>query len=532
MHTAPTGTPKPADDMSDVDPVVSAHLTALRLDPRSANPAGWRIDWDDGPWPVTVRTGGTRLTLRAGTGDPLMDRVQKLLRGTFAMSRARFDPQGGLPATPDDPLPRHRGPRVTVRRPIPSGGSMYPTEAYLLLTGPDRLYHHDPYRHELVDLGHPGPADAVRAALGDDVAPALLVLTHRFWKNFYKYGDFAYRLGAVDVGVALGRALRVGAAAFGRAWVSRDFDDAALGACLGLDPVDEGPYAAVELGTGAGPAWSSDVWTAAVWSGGGTSGTAAAPTIVERSRRIRRSHRFDAARAAAGRPAPPRAAAALDPAPGPGRALPAPTPVDLLDPALLARRTSNGRLFYATPADPGALATVLAGTADAVRRLHQAAGGVIGGDAVLLCAVHRVAGIAAGWYRYRPGGNGPDHLVPVGSGTDPDTGRALQQALFADSVNIELAAFTVHVGAAVDPWAHGRGARGHREQQLAVGAAVEALTLLAPAVGLGSHPVLGFDVGPVEAAYGLAGSGTGVHAQVSVGPVRPDLNWEISVMPA
>ncbi|HEY0639634.1 MAG TPA: SagB/ThcOx family dehydrogenase, partial [Pseudonocardiaceae bacterium] len=231
----------PARNLTADDDAVRTHLAGLRLDPRSANPPGWRVDWEDGPWPVTVRAGGARLPLRGGSGDPLMDRVDRLLRGTFALGRVRFDPRGGLPATPEDPLPRHRGPRVTARRPIPSGGSMYPTEAYLLLAGPDRLCHHDPYRHELLDLGHPAPSAAVWAAVGDGPpAPALLVLTHRFWKNFYKYGEFAYRLGAVDVGVALGRALRLGAAAFGRARLYPDLDDDALAACLGVDPADEG----------------------------------------------------------------------------------------------------------------------------------------------------------------------------------------------------------------------------------------------------------------------------------------------------
>ncbi|HEY0638791.1 MAG TPA: nitroreductase family protein, partial [Pseudonocardiaceae bacterium] len=231
------------------------------------------------------------------------------------------------------------------------------------------------------------------------------------------------------------------------------------------------------------------------------------------------------------RRAAPVAAGPAVPA-GPVVPLPGADPVDLLDPATIARRTSNGRLFRPAPARPEALAAVLAGTAESVAALRDAAAGTIGGDVVLLCAVHRVRGIPAGWYRYVHGGAGHGALLPVGRGADDATGRALQDALFADTVNIELAAFTVHVGADADAWPRGRGARGYREQQLAVGAAVEALTLLATAVGLGSHPVLGFDVGPVEAAYGLPGSGTGVHAQVSIGPVRPDLDWEITVVPA
>jgi SagB-type dehydrogenase family enzyme len=512
-----TQAPGPAPDLCE-------HLAGLRLDPRSAGPAGWRVDWDDGPWPITVRTGGTRLGLRSAPDDPLLDRVTWLLRRTFAIGRVRADPRGGLPATPDSPFPRRHGSPVAARRPIPSGGAMYPVEAYLLLTGPGRLFHHDPYRHELVDLGRPDPVTAVRAALGDTAAPAVLVLTLRYWKNAYKYGEFAFRLGTVDAGVALGRALRIGTAAFGNARVRTDASDAELGQCLGLDPADEGPCAVMELGTGAGPTWTRSVWDP-------TAPVPAAPVIVERSRRVRRLPRLAAAHAAARSPGPFATAVCPDDpiaASGPAIPLPAPGPIDLPDPDPLGRRTSNGRLFRPAPVAAAAVSTVLAGTAAAVRAVHDAAGGVLGGDVVLLCAAQRVGGVPSGWYRYRPAGG---QLIPVGAGADPGVGPALQDAMFADPVNLELAAFTVHVGAGTQPWWYGRGVRGYREQQLAVGAAVEALTLFATVVGLGSHPVLGFDVCPIEGRYGLSGSGTGVHAQVSIGPVGQDLDREIAVLP-
>ncbi len=110
---------------------------------------------------------------------------------------------------------------------------MYPTEAYLLVRGPGRVLHVDPYRHELVDLARPCPEAVPGAAV-------VLVLTLRYWKNLYKYGDFAIRLGIVDTGVVLGRALCLGSETFGRARLAPDVDDAAVGACLGLDPTEEG----------------------------------------------------------------------------------------------------------------------------------------------------------------------------------------------------------------------------------------------------------------------------------------------------
>jgi hypothetical protein len=89
----------------------------------------------------------------------------------------------------------------------------------------------------------------------------------------------------------------------------------------------------------------------------------------------------------------------------------------------------------------------------------------------------------------------------------------------------------VHPAADRDFRLAGRGVRGYREQQLGVGVAVEAVTLAAAAAGLGSHPLLGFDVARLDRRYGLAGGSRSVLAQVCVGAVRPDPNWEVSVMP-
>jgi SagB-type dehydrogenase family enzyme len=493
-----------------------AYTSGLREDPTSANGDGWHVDWADGPWPVKVYDGGERLPLRAATG-PLAA-VARLLAGTTAVTRVRFDRHGGLPATPENPAPPRRA-KAVLRRPVPSGGSMYPTEAYVLLTAENRLCHHDPYRHELTDLRHPSARAALAAALGttaDALPAAVLVLTNRFWKNFYKYGEFACRLGAVDVGVVLGRALRLGGACFGTAGLHTGFDDAAVNACLGLDGRDESAYAVIGLGPAAGcPATETGA------EPGAAHPLPDPPPVIERSGRIKRSARFDAMHAAACAPTRPEAAA---PAPGDAATsatpLPHPAPPDLLDPATLVRRASRGRFFNGGTATAGALATVLQATAalgaDPARRL--------GTHLELYCAVHRVAGVPPGWYRYRPG---PGDLVPTGAGRDPGCAREVQDALHAKSLNIELAAFTVHVATPLD-W-RGGGPRAYREQQMAVGVAVEAATLAAEAAGLSGHPVLGFDALRMDRAYGLHGGALGTQAQISAGTVRPDPNWETSV---
>lgn len=506
-----------------------AYTSGLRLDPRTANTEDWRVDWHDGPWPVKVYTGGRRLRL-GPDGAPHLAALHRLLYDAFAISRVRADPAGGVHATPSDPRP-HRGSSVQLRRPIPSGGSMYPTEAYTVLTGEDLVCHYDPYRHELTRVRGRGTVRAVRTALGvpahQPLPPALLVITSRFWKNFYKYGDFSARLGAVDAGVAVGRAVRLARAVFGHTDVRSAFDDEALHACLGLDETLENVHTVIGLGhpvTGTGTGATPPAAPAPV------------PAVLERSRVIKRSVRFDALQRAArapGRtpPRPPSSPPAV-PAADATLGLPAPHRPDLLAPPVLARRASRGRLFTGSEVTGERLATVLHHTAEGLREMARDCPdglGVRAAETSLYCAVHRVHGVAPGWYRYLAG---PHALLPVGAGADPGCARQVQEALFAASFNAELAAFTVHVVTPLD-WRGAVGARPYREQQLAVGAAVEGLTLGAAAAAedLSGHAVLGFDVTAMDRAYGLEGSGSGTQAQVCVGALRSDPNWEIAVIP-
>lgn len=473
---------------------LAVHAESLRRDPQGANPPDWRVDWADGPWPVKVYVGGARTPLgRAAVLD-------RLLLHTFGMTAVRFDPSGGSAAGPGNLPAAHLGGRYVPRRPIPSGGAMYPTEAYVVDTAVGRAFHYDPYRHELVDLRHPAPRAALRAAFGlarDAPLPvAVLLLSNRFWKNAYKYGEFAARLGAVDTGVALGRAVRLAEAGYGRAAVRVDFADAVLEDLLGLDGRDETVFAALELG----PARSCPPEPPA--------SRGSPPPVLERSRHVRRPPQLDALRAAARE-------TTVDPGP------PAPHargPLDLLDPATMIRRGSHGRRFTGAAVPRGVAEAVLLHTAEAVARLSTASGGRLGGGLGVCCAVHRVAGVEPGWYRFEGA------LARVGAG---EPGPVVQRALFAESLNAELAAFTVHV---TGPVGFAGGARSYHARQLGVGGAVEAASLAAAAAGLSGHAVLGFDVAPADRAYRLPAE-HGVHAQVCVGAVRQSIHWEVAVMP-
>ncbi|MFI5931975.1 hypothetical protein [Actinoplanes sp. NPDC051494] len=469
------------------DPV-TAHLRALREDPQSVNPPGWHADFADGPWPVKAYQGGHR--------SPPDGSLARVLHRAVAVTAVR-------------------GPGTTLRRAVPSGGAMYPTEVYVVAPHTGRCWHVDPYRGDLLALPGTGPTARLRAGLRlgehDPLPPVLLMLTSRFWKNFYKYGTFSFRLGAVDAGVLLGRLRRLATAEYGTAQPVTTFADEVLNEYLGLDGDQESVYAV--LGCGRHPGDAPDPPAGPVTT---------APPVLERSRRIKRTPVFDLLHTAARTGAPEHPTTGPAPAGDPPGAaailLPPALPVDLLDDDTIVRRHSNGRHFTGAPATAAQLATVLRTTADQ----SDATAGLPGTDRYV--AVHRVTGIPAGWYAHRH-----DRLVPVGRGHDPGLGPYLQQALFGDTVNAELAAFTVHIVAA--PHDGHRSARAYRTQQLAVGVALEAVTLTATAVGLGNHPFLGFDAPAIDAAYGLDAHTAGAQAQICAGPVRPGPEWEVTVRP-
>jgi SagB-type dehydrogenase family enzyme len=476
---------------------VNAFAAVLRDDPRSLNADGHRVDWDDGPWPVKVYDGADRQPL-LGSPDP----VARLLSLSFAAHRVRFDPAGGLPVTPDDPHPERHGPRFVTRRPIASGGAMYPTEVYVLLAGPDTVHHYDPWRHELVDLRHPAPGQHLLAALGlepdERLPPVTILLASRFWKNIYKYGDFGYRLGAVDLGVGLGRLLAVGAAEFGTADVRVDFADEIVDAALGLDPMTESVYAIAGLGEPSpyDPPMAD-----------GAPLVPRPPPVLERSRRQRRSARFDGMhRATLRKTVVPQRFETSDS----GRPSVAVAPATA---AAMAARTSNGKLFSGESAPADAFTAVVGQVAAALVELRRVTRGRLGDGVDVLAAVHRTDGMTPGWYR------GPTLIRE-----DGDCAVTLHAALFARTANLDLAAFTLHIAGPLGL----RSPRDYREIQLAAGVAVDAATVAAAARGLGSHPFLGFDAPRLDRAYHLP-AGTGVLAQIAVGRTRPDTAIEISV---
>jgi hypothetical protein len=497
----------------------------LREKPHEVNPSDWRVNWNDAPWPITVRTGGERTPLSQSSSQPMLRQLGYFFSQTFAMTRLRADPQAGIPATPNGANARRHESPIIARRPIPSGGSMYPVEAYIVLPPAEQIYHYDPYRNDIISLfSDPNPQPPGSLSQPSTMS---IYLSLRHWKNVYKYGAFSFRLGTVDAGVALGRAFRVGGEIFGGVrvipeWRNRDIEER-----LAMDPRTEAIFVGLDFGPVSPSPSSAD--RAALRNSSNHHWPAT--KILERSQHIRQPPRFEAAQqavrqalfdaplAAVGNPTHEIPATK-------SRAIQLPRCIARELPAnKLARRTSNGRLFSPEPIPLADLSEILFRTKFSLATLGRKAATTVDSELTLRCAIQRVLGIPPGWYEYQQRGEG-HMLMQLGTGSNLP-GEKLQQAMLADTINIELAAVTIHIAGQEFPWAKGRGPLGYWQQQLAVGAALDAVCHFSAGLGYGSHPLLGFAAHLIDDAY--QDKSRVVLAQIPVGPVRTDHMLEVAV---
>lgn len=135
-----------------------------------------------------------------------------------------------------------------LRRHVPSGGALYPSELYLWVGGfqnlPDGIYHYDPAHHQLAQLRQGDFRVTISEALNlplvdlESVNVAVFAAL-RLNKNVPKYGDFSYRVQSLDSGVVQGRLIELSEAIGWQAQVYWQFADEKLHLLLGLPGVHE-----------------------------------------------------------------------------------------------------------------------------------------------------------------------------------------------------------------------------------------------------------------------------------------------------
>ncbi|MGW2154530.1 hypothetical protein [Nonomuraea sp. NPDC001699] len=194
------------------------------LDDREPAP----IDWSAAPAPYKRYLTAARIALTDG------DRIGDLLRGLLGLTRICW-------SHPYDETGAFVSGRIRAypSRPAPSGGALYPIEAYAA-TG-RALYHYDVVHHALEVVVE---GDHRRRLTPPSTVPDLVVaLTAVFWRTGFKYGDYAYRVQCQEVGVLAAQAHALAGRLGLRAAVHLDVDGLAADRLLDLDPAAEGTLA-------------------------------------------------------------------------------------------------------------------------------------------------------------------------------------------------------------------------------------------------------------------------------------------------
>lgn len=135
---------------------------------------------------------------------------------------------------------------VEDHRPYPSGGGLYPIEAYCIITNATDIasgvYHYRPDSHALERLWDAPEHSVVKAMLfdtKDTPLSALIVLTSVWERSAVKYRHFAFELALMEAGhiaqniLLSATALSCATRPFG------GFDREKIGAMLDIDPTQE-----------------------------------------------------------------------------------------------------------------------------------------------------------------------------------------------------------------------------------------------------------------------------------------------------
>ncbi|MCI2244438.1 putative peptide maturation dehydrogenase [Xanthomonas sp. PPL568] len=147
-----------------------------------------------------------------------------------------------------------------LKKNVPSGGGLHPTEAYLIAQNVDGIapgiYHYHAVDHALepMAIDHATLSELARQALAGQHwfsdAPVILVLTTRFARSFWKYRRHAkaYRATILDIG-HISQALYLSATELGMgAFVTSAINEMDIETWLGLDPMEEGVMAICGFG--------------------------------------------------------------------------------------------------------------------------------------------------------------------------------------------------------------------------------------------------------------------------------------------
>ncbi|QED48158.1 SagB/ThcOx family dehydrogenase [Cytobacillus dafuensis] len=513
---------------------LDAFLYNLHFDVEKLSPPDWEVNWDDAPLPYKI--------YRDLPVIPLSLEVPLTLEGLESPSTPDLYRFGhflwyvfGLTQFNQSVYTIENMPELmqSFRRFVPSGGALYPNELYVYLKLedlPEGVYHYDVVHHGLVLLREGNFDSFIARALGNgcDVSSCFgtVFVSTMFWKNYYKYNNFSYRLQGLDAGVEIGQLLEVSKRFGFESGVYFQFLDRAINHLLGLSEEKESVYAVIPLS--ADPTnWSpniSDREGMITDAELGRELTVIQYDHKERSQKVDKCLMLTKMNEASMlestqsfRNIPFKENISYE-----GHVIALPRvkrfPYDLA--SFCRERFSPDMDFVLGNVSVSQLATLLqeATASFAYRNDLDAAYSRKELRVSLYCCLYNIEGVANGAYYYDP----LDHsLRQINLG---DHRLQLLDGMTGHNVNITQVPICIHVVGDKDYYKSTFGYRGYRIQQMEAGMLVQRLLIAASSNGMGGHPLLGFDAKICDEIYKLDSQEKTCLIQIPIGPYR-DRPW-------
>jgi SagB-type dehydrogenase family enzyme len=505
-------------------------LHNLHFEIDKISPPDWKVDWDDAPLSYKIYQGlplvpfslDIPLTLNEWEvpAKPDLGKMGHFLWYVFGLT------QFSQSVYTTEPIPDLM---ESFRRFVPSGGGLYPNELYVYLKLndlPTGVYHYDVAHHRLILLREGNFDSFLARALGHrcDLSSCFgtVFVSTMFWKNFYKYNNFSYRLQGLDAGVLIGQLLEV-AKRFGfETGVYYQFLDQSINHLLGLSEHEESVYSVIPLSvetTNWSPFESDKERTITAKELIREIAPIHAKHYV-RSRRVKpfpmlikmnEASRFDSTESFRHMVLPKICYGNAD-------ALPLTSVMrqsyDLA--SICQQRFSPDMDFTMGKVSQQQLAILLQETMESFSYRNDLDTPLNRREprVSLYGCLYKVDGISDGAYQY----DAKKHaLIPLNLG---DHRLLLQMAMTGSNVNLFQTPLCLHVVGEKDHGISAMGYRGYRIQQMEAGILVQKLLLSATAIGMGGHPLLGFNTKVTDEIYKLTRQNKTSLIQVPVGYYR------------
>jgi SagB-type dehydrogenase family enzyme len=507
-------------------------LDNLHFDVEKILPHDWKVDWDDAPLPYKLYRGLLEFSLSPdiplsleGQKTPVKPTLEKI--GHFLWYVYGLT-QYTQTAFPSGPAETDVSVAQSFRRFVPSGGALYPNELYVYLKMteiPEGVYHYSTLHHRLVLIRKGNYDSYLSRSLGNscnisDCFAAVFVSTV-FWKNFYKYHNFSYRLQGLDAGVVIGQSLEVAERMGFMAKVCYQFIDRPINHLLGLSEQEESVYAVIPLSTHAIARFEDKEKS--------FSSASLCQELPERKhasyQRSKKVIDFPLLRKLNEASLYESTARFVKLEHGESGysysnmetiMLPFTEPIMYDFASVCRERHSPDFDFRLGNVNQTEISTLLKETFSLLysNDLDETDRNVKPLVALYGC-FYNVEGIPNGAYSYEKNAHA---LRKISSG---DYREYLQYGLTINNVNLFQVPLCFHIVGNKDHHIEQMGYRGYRIQQMEAGILVQRLLLTAGALGLGGHPLLGFDAKSCDELYQIDLKEKTSLIQIPVGPYRP-----------